>query len=273
MESRMEKYQTNNTSSRASKNKRLYEEIGNMNIDFVDIDVNNAIEFKTNNQTKTRAEYQRQKEFEILRPTRKERSIVEEINEKEETKEKSYDINEILKLARENKLFDHEDEKKRLLNTEYNILTKLDIDKISQNKEYSKDSLKELIDNIYEAENNKKKNKEIDKELFDDLKEKDIEISEDLSLKVLDKNKEPKTEPKKQEKDVTILNDTKEEKIATLVETTQKEIDKMQKEKDEEDENFDLDDSKFNVGAIIITILVLSILAVVGYFLYKYFSA
>ena len=93
MESRMEKYQTNSTSSRASKNKRLYEEIGNMNIDFVDIDVNNAIEFKTNNQTKTRAEYQRQKEFEILRPTRKERSIVEEINEKEETKEKSYDIN------------------------------------------------------------------------------------------------------------------------------------------------------------------------------------
>lgn len=268
MESRMEKYQTNSISSRASKNRKLYEEIGNMNIDFVDINVNNAIEFKTNNQTKTRAEYQRQKEFEILRPTRKERSIVEEINEKEETKEKSYDINEILKLARENKLFDHEDEKKRLLNTEYNILTKLDIDKISQNKEYSKDSLKELIDNIYEAENNKKKNKEIDRELFDDLKEKDIEISEDLSLKVLDKK-----EPKQVEKDVTILNDTKEEKIATLVETTQKEIDKMQEEKDEEDENFNLDDSKFNIGAIIITIIVLAILAVVGYFLYKYFSA
>lgn len=69
------------------------------------------------------------KELEDIMPIRSKQETV--IEPKENKQERVYDINEILRQAKENKLF-QEDDRKRLINTEYNILTKLDIEKINQ---------------------------------------------------------------------------------------------------------------------------------------------
>ena len=115
MNARMEKYTNDNTATRRTKkNEKLYSEVSNMNIDFVDIDVDNALELNPTKSGKaSRADFQKQRELNKILPNREERSYSEEqyIEPKED---RVYDINEILKMARENKLFEDK-EKKRLI--------------------------------------------------------------------------------------------------------------------------------------------------------------
>lgn len=272
MESRMEKYQTENqTIGRTQKNKKLYEEINNLDLEYVNVDINNAIELNNREEIRTRSEYQRRKEFESFMPKRRQEPIVREIAEKED---RVYDINEILKLAKENKLFESENEKKKLLNTEYNILTKLDIDKLSSKKEYSKENLKELIDDIYKTEKNNKENKEIDLDLFEDLKEKDIEkveISEDLSIKLLEKPTKEKTEVLSLDEDKTKTEEEINEIIKEVTEEQPNLLEKTERKDEEDDDDFLVEDKKTTVIAIIIIVVVLSILGAIGYLLYKHF--
>lgn len=264
MESRMEKYGTkSNVHARSERNKKLYEEINNLDLEYSSIDMNNAIELSEKKEIKTRSEYQRRKEFEQLIPSRKETEITSKIEEKEN---RVYDINEILKLAKENKLFDTNDDKKRLINTEYNILTKLDIDKINQSEEYSKDALKDLINSIYktEEENNKK---EENLDLFDNLKANDLEISEDLSLKVLDKIPHEKTEL------IEIIDedeetDEEETKESESVEETDKE-EKIEVKKEIDEIDFEIE--KTSIGTVILIIFVVALFLAAGFVLYKYF--
>ena len=276
MESRMEKYQTKNqTAGRTQKNKKLYEEINDLDLEYVNVDINNAIELNNKEEIKTRSEYQRRKEFESFMPKRRQEPIVREITEKQD---RVYDINEILKLAKENKLFESENEKKKLLNTEYNILTKLDMNKLSSKKEYSKENLKELIDDVYKEEKENKENTEIDFDLFEDLKEKDIEkvkASEDLTIKLIDKDKDEikqKTEVLFSEDEKTKLENKEITEIIKEVTKNQPQLEeKTNNKKYDEDDDFLVEDKKTTVIAIIIIIVVLSILGVIGYFLYKHF--
>ena len=151
MKARMEKYESApEVKQRTKRNERLYSEVQNMNIDYVNIDVNNAIDLSlSNNSRASREDYQKQRELDKILPRKQEidNQIKQEIIPKEE---RVYDIDEILKMARENKLCE-ESEKKRLINTEYNILTKLDVHSL-ENDEMRKEDLRSLIDNIYEKE-------------------------------------------------------------------------------------------------------------------------
>ena len=210
--------------------------------------------------------WERRKEYETFISNKKEEP--KEI-EKIEQETKVHDINEILKLARENKLFDTADDKKRLLNTEYNILTKLDIEKINSKEEYSKDALKDLINSIYSSEEKNNK-KEIEKDLFDDLKEKDLEISEDLSLKVLDKVPREKTEL------IEIIDDEEEVKEETTEDEEDvieaiKEEKQIKQEEEKEIEEIDFEIEKRSVGTILAIIFVTVLLLGAGYILYSYF--
>ena len=267
MESRMEKYQTTKPiKARSERNKRLYEEVSNIDLEYQNIDINNAIELSEKKEIRTRSEYQRRKEYETFISNKKEEP--KEI-EKIEQETKVHDINEILKLARENKLFDTADDKKRLLNTEYNILTKLDIEKINSKEEYSKDALKDLINSIYSSEEKNNK-KEIEKDLFDDLKEKDLEISEDLSLKVLDKVPREKTEL------IEIIDDEEEVKEETTEDEEDvieaiKEEKQIKQEEEKEIEEIDFEIEKRSVGTILAIIFVIVLLLGAGYILYSYF--
>ena len=189
MKTRMDKYDENTSILRSEKNKRLYDEVSDMNIDYVDIDVNNVIDLSSNKKTGAREEYKKQRELNYFMPNeKKSREYID--NTLDNKEDRVYDINEILKLAKENKLFDSDSSKKRMINTEYNILTKLDLDEVT-NKEY----LHELIDTIYEKEKTTKKKENIlyekeDLSSSDDLlnlKEDTVNLNEDISKDILDK--------------------------------------------------------------------------------------
>lgn len=192
MKTRMDKYDENTSNLRSEKNKKLYDEVSDMNIDYVDIDINNVIDLSSNKKTGAREEYKKQKELNYIIPNeKKSREYID--NTLENKEDRVYDINEILKLAKENKLFDSDSSKKRMINTEYNILTKLDLDEVT-NKEYSKENLHDLIDTIYEKEKTTKKQDNILSEKEDlnsddllNLKEDTVNLNEDISKDILDK--------------------------------------------------------------------------------------
>ena len=264
MKARMDKYDSSTAvKERTEKNKKLYDEVQDMNIDYIDIDVNNAIElnpYGTNNRT--RSEYQKQKELNsIISLNDEKREYVEEQEVKEE---KIYDINEILKLAKENKLFENED-KKRLINTEYNILTKLDIDEIDKEKDISKENLKDLIDKVYENEKPVTKEKDLLVDLLDNNEEqeeiKEVVLEPEVSKEILEEdNKEKivKIEDEGKESVTDDENNNETEDLDTTVGTTT---------------DLNIEINKSNKGVVVIVIFVILIFAFIGYMLFKYFSA
>lgn len=261
MKTRMEKYDENTSSLRSEKNKRLYDEVSDMNIDYVDIDVNNVIDLSNNKKTGAREGYKKQKELNYFMPSeKKSREYID--NTLENKEDRVYDINEILKLAKENKLFDSDSSKKRMINTEYNILTKLDLDEVT-NKEYSKENLHELIDTIYEKEKTTKKKENIlyekeDLNSSDDLlnlKEDTVNLNEDISKDILDKTitetipEVKKDEEKEEQEDKKEETDTVNEMTDTI------EIDEIISKK-----------------LLFIIIFVLILLGVSAYIILKYFN-
>lgn len=261
MKTRMDKYDENTSSLRSEKNKRLYDEVLDMNIDYVDIDVNNVIDLSSNTKTGAREEYKKQRELNYFMPNeKKSREYID--NTLENKEDRVYDINEILKLAKENKLFDSDSSKKRMINTEYNILTKLDLDEVT-NKEYSKENLHELIDTIYEKEKTTKKKENILHEKEDlsssddllNLKEDTVNLNEDISKDILDKTitevvtKVEKDEEKEEQEDKKEETDTVNGMTDTI------EIDEVISKK-----------------LLFIIIFVLILLGVSAYIILKYFN-
>lgn len=265
MKARMEKYETDpEVKQRTKRNERLYSEVQNMNIDYVNIDVNNAVNLSlSNNYKSSREDYQKQRELNKILPRKQEedRPINQEVIPKEE---RVYDIDEILKMARENKLFE-ETEKKRLINTEYNILTKLDVQSL-QSDEMKKEDLRSLIDNIYEKEKPVKEKKYPRKEeerllseLFDDTPEEkneleeELRLKEELSQKILDKQEE------KTSNDITIIEP--------------EETSSVKEEKEETNEDLeDFIEEKEGKGLMIAIIVVTALIILTcGFFVYEYF--
>ena len=274
MKARMEKYTTSNeVKTRTNRNNKLYDEISNMNIDYVNIDVNNAIDMGINSGSK-REDFQRMRELNKIMPVREEKKeiITDEVVPKEN---RIYDINEILNLARKNKLFEYEN-KKRLINTEYNILTKLDIQSL-ENEDMKKEDIKALIDDIYEKE--KKPHVDDEKDLFSDLVEKrSIKEEKEEQLVREIKNEEDKNEKEGEDK----ANNYEEKEEPLDKHESNQEIVKddeeqeLVKEKKEEKEmatdmsDFIEDKSGKGLMIAIIVVTILIILAI-GFFAYEYF--
>lgn len=261
MKTRMDKYDENTSSLRSEKNKRLYDEVSDMNIDYVDIDVNNVIDLSSNKKTGAREEYKKQRELNYFMPNeKKSREYID--NTLDNKEDRVYDINEILKLAKENKLFDSDSSKKRMINTEYNILTKLDLDEVT-NKEYSKENLHELIDTIYEKEKTTKKKENIlyekeDLSSSDDLlnlKEDTVNLNEDISKDILDKTITevvPKVEIDEENEEI----EDKKEDTNTVNEMT---------------DTIEIDET-ISKKLLFIIIFVLILLGVSAYIILKYFN-
>ena len=268
MKARMEKYDitTPTVKRRTTRNEKLYNEIQDMNIDYVDIDVNNAMDLSTYDKSKTRESYQKQRELDRIMPSSKEkkREIFEDPIPEEN---RIYDIDEILKLARDNKLFE-ENEKNRLINTEYNILTKLDLESI-QNEDMKKEDIRSLVDDVYEKERpitktntySKKEEDRLLSELYDD----------DQVLK--NNQKEELNENKEEEKS------SSQEEIATKIEP-KKDKEAKKEEQVKEDKKEENDDSMSNdfieqkegKGLLIaIIVVIILILLTCGFFVYEYF--
>ena len=264
MKARMEKYTTSNeVKTRTNRNNKLYDEISNMNIDYVNIDVNNAIDMGMNSGSR-REDFQRKRELNKIMPGREEKKeiVTDEVAPKEN---RIYDINEILTLARKNKLFEDEN-KKRLINTEYNILTKLDVQSLEK-EDMKKEDIRALIDDIYEKE--KKTYVDDGKDLFSDLIEPRALKEEKKEELVKEIKEEPKEEVINHDEEKSETSDENGQDLENNKEEKKKDI------KEKEEMATDMSDFIEDRGSkgLMIAIVVVTILIIlaIGFFAYEYF--
>jgi len=173
---RMDRYneENNNKISRIDRNKNLYQDFS-MNAIYTNItDVTNSNAYEinpnTNNTHTTREAYQQLKEFQNVEIP-KEKKELEDVNYLYQRKEnKVYDINSVLENARKNREDKDElDEKRKLKNNAYNILSGKNRKELEKYREERKkraatpeeEGIRELIDKTLEGE--------IDKETTVDL--------------------------------------------------------------------------------------------------------
>ena len=274
MVTRMERYNNSledvKITKRSDKNKDLYEKVKvtEMNPEYIDINTTNVYEIGSiNDVTKRRSSYQKLRSLDDV--------LEKEITPLEEKplpkEERLYNIDDILKKAKETY---KDEEKKRLLNTEYNILTKLDLDKVTSNDGFNKDHYKKMVDDLY----SEKEIKQDDgKELFADLMEdenKEIKKEEIKPEVIKEKIKEPDKELVKENIESEKEEDKEEVKettgdFVTKIEVT-KEMKVNEDEEDEEDEEEFIE--KRSPLLTIIIILVVLLLLAAGYLLLKHFG-
>lgn len=178
---RMDRYNEDNNSrvSRIDKNKNLYQDFS-MNAIYTNItDVTNSNAYEinpnsTNDTRTTREAYQQLKELNTIEeiPEKKELEDVNYLYQRQENK--IYDINSVLENARKNRTeLDELDEKRKLKNNAYNILSGKNRKELEKYREERKkrratpeeEEMRELIDTIA----SKTLAGEIDKETTVDL--------------------------------------------------------------------------------------------------------
>lgn len=266
MVTRMERYNNSledvKITKRSDKNKDLYEKVKvtEMNPEYIDINTTNVYEIGSiNDVTKRRSSYQKLRSLDDV--LEKERTITPLEEKPLPKEERLYNIDDILKKAKETY---KDEEKKRLLNTEYNILTKLDLDKVTSNDGFSKDHYKKMVDDLY----SEKEIKQDDgKELFADLMEdenKEIKKEEIKPEVIKEKIKEPDKEEDKEEVKETTGD------FVTKIEVT-KEM-KVNEDEDEDEEDEEEFIEKRSPLLTIIIILVVLLLLAAGYLLLKHFG-
>ena len=284
MQSRMEKYNNQGPfTSRVEKNKALYEEVKNSSI--TDFNVEENTTMLNNNSSRIDAGNLRNLlDNDYVDNTPKRRSIVIENNLDEpeplhDTKE--YDINVILKKAKEGKDINYNKERlKSVRQTQYEILNNLDLSKPSEPDAYHKkkkadeDNLMELINTITALELKNKQSKKDDEvsqalDLFDDLNEeapeeevKPVVIKE----KVVEKQVEAKQPPKEEVKVEPKQEVVKETAPETHDEHVTKTLSKLNIDMDSYDEFGDVvkgDKSTFILKVMIFLVVVLLIIGTI----------
>ncbi len=149
MNSRMDKYtETPNLKSRAEKNKNLYEQIKNAEIEKFDIHSNaTVIDEDVNKIDVDRIRDMLDKRYRDSIPKRSldVREYEDDSVEEKLQDTKEYDINAILEKAKKTQDVDYEKERlKKVHDTQYDILKKLNID----NEEYDEEELEDNEENI-----------------------------------------------------------------------------------------------------------------------------
>lgn len=302
MNSRMEKYENNENqvTSRTEKNKKLYNDtnIDRIDVGYIDIDKSNVFEIPLAKEKdiKTREDYKKMKELSYIIGGEKETDDVQETLPKEE--KRIYDINEILKKAKEE--LKEDEEKTRLLNTEYNILTKLDlanIEKISSS-DIKEEDYKKIINEIY-PKMTKEKETDDKEDLFKDLEESKIydkapldeEQEESKYIKTIYKrlnlqNETKDDENNKEEKEnIDLKKDEEKTKEYVKEEAITEDADEKEKQELKEterlvkqitDTNYDTSFMQIEKGGkgktILIIIIILLLISLGGYVLLKYFG-
>lgn len=162
MKSRMEKYYNQNEDfvGRTTKNEKLYrkKDYSMYSSNETVIDTNNEIDItKLKNIIQSREDYQRAKSYRNMLNDKKFDYDDIEIEE-ENYEEKNYDINALLQKVKDEKdTIDEKDKMRKLRNTQYDILSNLDIkskkQKQSNDLEQQKEDLKDLINSITNKNN------------------------------------------------------------------------------------------------------------------------
>lgn len=212
MNSRMDKYaETPNLRSRSEKNKDLYEQIKNSDIDKFDLHSNaTIIDEDVNRIDVDKIRDMLDKRYRDTIP-RRSITIKEEQTDLEEKLQdtKEYDINAILEKAKQTQNVDYEKERlKKVHDTQYDILKKLNIDnedELPHEMEDSEENIVNLINTItaLEMKNKESSGNTTALDLLSDLKDSDTETI----YKTMELDKElisEKTEENLDEEDLSI---------------------------------------------------------------------
>lgn len=295
MRSRMDRYQNidHKEYNRLDKNKNLYENVGNNTkyTNFTDVGQSNAYLLDTTKDNyQTREDYQHLKDFQTKNITPKVKDITPKVKKEldefnylyQDHENRVYDINSVLKNAKENrKEKDALEEKRNLKNTNYNILASLNKEELEKYRNEKKqknkpdeEGLRELIDTITSKTLAGEISKETSVNLLSDLMATNAhdkigkEDKLELSKEILDKEALKKIDEAK--KDINFKQSAHDDIM--------KDIDKSfyTKSMDLSDKDFfsddEEDDMRPRVPTIIKVLLVLIILALIGvcvYFVYK----
>lgn len=225
---RMDRYKDESTEpklTRSDQNKDLYESIGNNTryTSFSDVTNANAIDISSKKNYNTREGYHQMKEYQEVVPTPRVKRELEEFKSLYRDKEnRVYDINNVLEEARKNRTEKDElEEKRKLKNTSYNILSSLNTEELEKYRQERKekqnqpsdDELRELIDTI------------TSKTLAGDIKAASSLLGDLMATSIMDKV-DPSTEFEE--------DDDQEEKIAIIKEekVSIEEIKKLAEKKD-----------------------------------------
>lgn len=309
MRSRMERYEKEEQreiSSRANKNQELYENIGRNTkyTNFTDVTNANAFDLGTAQKNyRTREGYHQMKEYNTFISEPKIKKELDEFNYLYQDHEnKVYDINSVIAEAKKNRIKKDELEAKRKLkNTNYNILASLNPEELEKYRKEKvertkpdEEELRSLIDTI----TSKTLAGEIDQATSVDL------LSDLMATNIMDRVEKPEPDSDKSTDDDEIDEDTFEEtgEIEERLSLSKEILDKDQIEKvnklkedkgsgsimDESDTDFytrsmDLSDKDFEMDdefkekklptavKIILIILIIAVIAIAGYFIYKNF--
>ena len=299
MPSRMDRYRQEDeleTERRSRKNQELYENIGK-NTKYTNFtDVTNANAFDIGDAKKkyqTREGYHKMKEYgEVISEPKVKRELDDFNYLYQDHENKIYDINSVIAEAKKNRVEkDALEEKRKLKNTNYNILASLNPEELEKYRKEKVErtkpdtgGLRDLIDTItsktlageidqatsvdllsdlmatnimdrVEIEGSKKEEDELEKE-------EEIEERLALSKEILDKE---------QLEEVNKLKDQKREKNSIMASS---DTDFYTRSMDLSEEDFELDEEfkekKLPLAIkIILIILVLAIIAIAGYFIYR----
>ncbi len=295
MRSRMDRYkeiQSTQTKTRSDKNQELYQSVGTNKryTNFTDVTNANAYDLSDiGKSTKTRENYQKMKEYNMV-PMPKVKKELEDFNSLYQDHEnKIYDINSVLQEARKNRVEkDALEERRKLKNTNYNILANLNPEELEKYRKEKKEKvikpndeeIRELIDTI----TSKTLAGEIDKATSIDL------LSDLMATNVMDKVEKPQPEDKEELEDdqltlsKEILDKEQIEKMQQLKEKEEKRPEALKdadtefytRSMDLSDKDFDLEDEfkekKIPIGIkIFLIIIIIAIVAVSAYFIYQKF--
>lgn len=311
MRSRMERYEKEEQreiSSRANKNQELYENIGRNTkyTNFTDVTNANAFDLGTAQKNyRTREGYHQMKEYNTFISEPKVKKELDEFNYLYQDHEnKIYDINSVIAEAKKNRIKKDELEAKRKLkNTNYNILASLNPEELEKYRKEKvertkpdEEELRSLIDTI----TSKTLAGEIDQATSVDL------LSDLMATNIMDRVEKPEPDSDKStdddddETDEDTFEETGEieERLSLSKEILDKDqiekVNKLKEDKesgsimDESDTDFytrsmDLSDKDFEMDdefkekklptavKIILIILIIAVIAIAGYFIYKNF--
>ena len=292
MTSRMERYSnpTRSVSSRTAKNQQLYKELysNKTYTEFMDIDHDNVVELNSSNEilnNTRRSSLSRSKMAyaSISSPIQRRSDLgINSSYQKvlEEDKEKSYNINDIMEMARKNRTdLDEEEKKRKIRSAEYSILTDLSQEKLKEYQErkekgLSKDEEENLEELIHTITSNGLRKKIDDQLLTDLLADEDSDTF--VSKKMLDEiengsNDESAFETKEQIENTSDLEKKLDSSFYTRSMDLKKEDLLVPTKDNSEDDYLSFEDEKEGPLKVIVTIvLVLIVLAIVGYVFYKY---
>lgn len=297
MSSRMDRYRDKgdtNTYSRANRNQELYQNIGSNTrvANLTDVTNANAIDLDNASRiTNTREGYHQMKEFRKDITVPKVKKELDDFNYLYQTREnRIYDVNRVLEEARKNRRTadDEKEEKRRLKNSNYNIITSLNPEELEKYRQ-------EKINRVYRANDDANSNDDDIKELINTIASKTLAgeidqatgvnlLSDLMATSILDK-----VERQKEDTSVNlglsreVLNKEQIEQVNKLDQEIVEEKERNLKEADSDfyTRSMDLSDKDFEMDEefkekslplplkIILILLVLACIAAAVYFIWQ----